>query len=224
MIKTDNIHNFLFSTHIHSSSISSGFTTKQTPELASIFTSHTHIGVRQIHSDSIWHADSEPEKSADGIITAKTNVLLYVKTADCVPMLYADKRKKIIGVSHQGWRGTLLRLPQKMVRAFEDKGANTKDIVVAIGPAIGACCYKIYGERKSLFAGEFGSITERIFIEQKNETYLNLLYLNYLQLIECGISKKNIDFFPFCTRCDAQRFYSYQRKDMEDEMVGFICS
>jgi len=215
--------NYYYSTKIHDSHFFSGFSTKKTPDLKKLFPTIKHIGMKQIHSDIIWNIDKKEDMAhGDGIITQQKNVLIYVRTADCVPIIFADKKKGIIGVSHQGWRGTLNRLPQKMVQKFIQIGSKKEDIVASIGPAIGICCYKIYGDRKKQFEKEFTDIKEKYIETRDNESYLNLQKLNYLQLIETGINSENLDTCDMCTYSNAELFFSYQRNDMKSEQKNFI--
>jgi copper oxidase (laccase) domain-containing protein len=103
-------------------------------------------------------------------------------------------------------------------------GGDKKDILVAIGPSIGTCCYDIDEERYYSFLEEFDGYSNKIFKIKRGKRYLNLAMLNYLQLLESGISEDNIDFFPFCTCCDTKRFFSFRRNDKKDygEMLSFI--
>lgn len=161
----------------------------------------------------------------DAVVTAAVNVALTVKTGDCVPIIFVDKSAGMIGISHQGWRGSLKKLPVKVVEKMIEKGAKKEKMVVAIGPAIGACCYDISDDRYYSFIEEFDGYANKIFSTRGGKKYLNLSLLNYLFLIDCGIKKENIDFFPFCTSCDKERFFSYRRdfkKKLYSEMFSFV--
>ncbi len=117
----------------------------------------------------------------DGLISKDRGVVLTVITADCAPIIYSDANKNIVGISHNGRKGTDLKLAVKMIKKFQALGSTLQDLRVAIGPAIGACCYPI-----------------------------NLVEENVGQLLESGLKKDQIDFFPFCTKCDSKRFFSYR--------------
>lgn len=162
---------------------------------------------------------------ADAVMTASVNIVLAVRTGDCVPMIFVDKQARIIAISHQGWRGSLKKLPVKVVEKMIEKGAKKEEIIISIGPAIGECCYDISDDRYYSFLEEFDGYANKIFSTRGGKKYLNLLLLNYLFLIDCGIKKENIDFFPFCTSCDKERFFSYRRdfkKKLYSEMFSFI--
>src|SRR5690606_2066666 len=127
------------------------------------------------------------------------NITLSVITADCVPIIFYDSTKKIIGISHQGWKGTLKKMPVQMIHNLKKVGSNPSDMFVAIGPSINECCYEVGADIAHQFASEFGEI---VVINRNNRTYVNLLRANYLQLISSGIHKNHIDYFPFCTSCN----------------------
>jgi len=189
------------------------------------------VFLEQTHSTNIAFFQSSSEEvfkkitETDGVITKDNDTVLVVRNADCLPLIFVDKENEVIGISHQGWRGGIKRMAQKMVNKMLSIGAKKEKIIVILGPAIGPCCYDIDEERYYQFKEEFDMYSDKIFSYQKRKIFLNLSLLNYLLLLEVGISKKNIDFFPFCTQCD-KRFFSFRRykKDKKDygEMFNFI--
>jgi hypothetical protein len=184
----------------------------------------------QIHSTNVTVFNSnlmeniERVSETDGVITEDTNSILTVITADCSPLMFVEKKLGIIGISHQGWRGSVKRLGQKMVKKIIELGGKKENIFVAIGPSIGQCCYNIEDERYYQFIEEFEDYADKIFHRHGGQLRLNLALLNYLQIKELGVPEKNIDHFPFCTRCDKKRFFSFRRDKKQDygEMFSFI--
>lgn len=184
----------------------------------------------QIHSTNVSIFKSnlmdslERVPETDGIVTKEFNSILTVITADCSPLIFVEKKHGIIGISHQGWRGSVKRLGQKMVKKIIELGAKKENIFVAIGPSIGGCCYYIDDDRYYQFIEEFDGYADKIFHRHQGKLHLNLALLNYLQIKELGVSEKNIDHFPFCTRCDKKRFFSFRRDKKQDygEMMSFI--
>jgi YfiH family protein len=145
-------------------------------------------------------------------------------TADCCPIIFAEKKEGIIGISHHGWRGSVKKFAVKIIDRMIDEGARKENINIAIGPAIGECCYDVDNDRYYEFREEFDGFTNKIFHHRGGRWHLNLAMLNYLLLLEVGIKKENIDFFPFCTKCDKDRFFSFRRdrKTIHSEMFSFI--
>lgn len=184
----------------------------------------------QIHSTNVTVFNSnfvdnvEKISETDGIISKDLNSVLTVITADCCPIMFVEKEIGIIGISHLGWRGSVKRLGQKMIKNIIELGGKKEEIMVAIGPTIGQCCYDVEDERYYQFIEEFDGYADKIFHRHQGKLHLNLALLNYLQIKELGIPEKNIDHFPFCTRCDKKRFFSFRRDKKEDygEMMSFI--
>lgn len=162
-------------------------------------------------------------RGVDGLVTEKKGVVLGVKVADCLPVLFFDKKKRIIGVAHAGWKGVLAEIGQEVVRKMKLLGSQPGDILVGIGPHIKSCCYSVGKDRRNKFFRKFGSLPEMIF-ENKNRIYLNLVVPLKVQLIEVGVLKKNIEDSSACTFCQNDEFFSY-RKDNEKtygEILGVI--
>jgi polyphenol oxidase len=184
----------------------------------------------QIHSTNISIFNSnlidnvEKIPETDGVITDDEKSILTVITADCCPIMFVEKKHKIIGISHLGWRGSIKRLGQKMINKIIELGGTKEDIIAAIGPAIGSCCYDIEDESYYEFREEFNGYADKIFHRHQGKLHLNLMLLNYLQLRESGLPEKNIDNFPFCTKCDKKRFFSFRRDKKQDygEMMSYI--
>lgn len=191
---------------------------------------NTIVIPEQIHSTnvSIFNSNSldnlQRILETDGVISKDTNSVLTVITADCSPLIFVEKKQGLIGISHQGWRGSVKRLGQKMVKKIIEMGGKKEDIFVAIGPSIGQCCYDVEDERYYQFIEEFEDYADKIFHRHNGKLHLNLALLNYLQIKELGVPEKNIDHFPFCTRCDNKRFFSFRRDKKKDygEMLSFI--
>lgn len=241
MIIYDSNLQIFYSTLINDDKVFSGFGTKalgdgrKTENLFNFFQTNWPgfkkiVIPEQIHSTNVTVFSSslldnlEKVSETDGIITKETDSILTVITADCAPIIFAEKTQGIIGVSHQGWRGSVRRLGQKMIKKIVELGGKKENIVAAIGPSIGECCYDIDDERYYQFIEEFDGYADKIFHRRQGKLHLNLSLLNYLQLTEIGVPEKNIDYFPFCTRCDKKRFFSFRRNSKADygEMVSFV--
>jgi YfiH family protein len=236
MIVYDQEKRYFFSTKINDSHFFAGFGTKYLSDSADNhdlqdFLKEHQFSVKRVflplqkHTTIIHTLSDEfsPRKIGDGSITPLKEMALAARTADCVPIVFVDKKKGIIGISHQGWKGTYDAMQQKMIEKLVSCGANKEDIIVAIGPSIGMCCYEIKNDVYKLFYKRYKQYEKSIFQKRGGKMYLNLLQLNYLLLKEQGLADDQIDYFPFCTYCDQDRFFSYRRdKHLEGEMINFI--
>ena len=171
----------------------------------------------QVHGDEILSVSAprgsifgpgEPVR-ADGLITAERDLYLGVLTADCVPLLLFDPRRSVVGAVHAGWRGTVQGIAHRAVRSMQQTfDCNAADIRVAIGPAVGPCCY-VVGEEVVRACLEIDPST-RPFLDPASEGRwkMNLSAINLHQLIATGIGRKNVTSFPLCTCCAKDLFFS----------------
>jgi YfiH family protein len=195
------------------------------------------VPMHQIHSAIIHRVESVPEKMlhGDGLITNVPGMLLTVRTADCVPVLIADRRKLAVGAFHAGWRGTLERIVEKglgeMRRQF---GSDPADLIAAIGPCIHACCYEVSDDFPDKFRAQFeyaDSLFEEVFdsnslhlkypllfLNQRapghgdaaSKVHLNLVESNRRQLLDGGLPEKNIWVSDLCTSCRKDLLFSHR--------------
>jgi polyphenol oxidase len=195
------------------------------------------VTIRQIHSDLIHCVAELPKEPlvGDGLITRMTGVLVGIQTADCLPIILVDAKKKAVGVFHAGWRGTVKRIVEKgvgeMRRWF---GTLPGDIRAAIGPGIHSCCYDVGPEVREQFESQF-AYAKDLFHETKEsdpvrekypllfmtarapghselptKIFLDLVEANRRQLIDAGISPKNIRASTLCTACHPDLLFSYR--------------
>lgn len=163
----------------------------------------------------------------DGLIDLKTkradavSHVLGVRVADCTPLLAVDPVAHVVGAAHAGWQGTKAGISANLVKAMCKTGAKPGNILVSIGPRIGMCCYNVPKERANMFKNYHD---DRVVTFADNNWYLDVGYVNYLQLLGSGVSKNNIDAPPICTACQNNEFFSYRRdtKETFGEMLGFI--
>lgn len=249
MIVFDHNLKIYYSSLINENSYFAGFSTKtlgdgRSINMVSDFFNRNNIEYKrvvvmeQIHSANIeFYSDllqaEGPLKNSnknmmisetDGVITQDNNVVLTIQTADCVPAVFTDRNSGTIGIAHLGWRGTLKKLQVKMIDEMIEQGSEIEDIKIAFGPAINDCCYDIRDDLYYSFREEFDQYSDQIFTVRGGKRYLNLTLLNYLLLTDRGIKKNSIDFFPFCTKCDKNKFFSFRRegKNLEGKMFSFV--
>ena len=175
--------------------------------------------VRQIHSDKILRADRAGVLGeADALITNQPGIMLAVRTADCLPILMADTRNHAIAAVHAGWRGTVNEIVPKTVSAMvEQFGTHPADVVIAIGPGIGACCFEVGPEVGIQFAQFF---PERSDLGQR--TKVDLVETNLRLLGRYDGRMRQIATSGLCSCCGVE-FHSYRRDRQEaGRMVSAI--
>lgn len=147
----------------------------------------------------------------DGLITNESGIALVTQYADCTPLLFCDPVKRVIATSHAGWRGTALMIGKCTVQKMtEEFGCNPEDIIVAIGPAIGKCCYEVDTPVYDAFK-KIGLCDEAIFTKTDNEHYmLDIKEANRRILVGCGIKSENIDVADLCTCCNSDELHSHR--------------
>lgn len=183
------------------------------------------VTMQQVHGNNITYITDAKDTlvlTSDGLVSGLSDITLTVKTADCVPIIFYDPESGLIGISHQGWKGTIEKLPQKMVEMMVHKGARIASLRVAIGPSIGACCYKIFGERRKMFEESFPEHLHRMFVQNGDDIMLNLTYLNYALLLEAGILPVHLEYVNACTSCNDKVYYSYNREKIAHSMYSYI--
>jgi polyphenol oxidase len=195
------------------------------------------LEAKQIHSAVVRRVNApirEPLPS-DGLITNKPSLLLAIKTADCVPIIVVDTKRRVIGVFHAGWRGTVARIVEKGVGEMRHQfGSLPRDLRAVIGPCIRRCCYSVGPEVRAEFHSQFtyaDDLFEEIFdanavhvrypllfLNQRApghgdlgpEIHLNLVEANRRQLLDAGVSEDSIETIEGCTACDPTRFFSHR--------------
>lgn len=183
---------------------------------------HRCITMNQMHGDGILtivgsgHENSpfppEEERQCDALVTDKPGIAIGIKTADCVPILLVDRVRRVIGVVHAGWRGTALNIAGKVIAAFvKDFRSREKDILAAIGPAIGQCCYQVDIPVYQAVTGWLGGSSLLRPCPEKDRWMLDLALGNRLQLEERGIPPDNIFSSGHCTSCLPDVFFSHRR-------------
>ena len=171
----------------------------------------------QVHGDRI-HRVSGGEPSifgpdaplqGDGLVTVEKGLYLGILTADCVPLLLLDPRRSVVGAVHAGWRGTAKGIAGKVVRTMCDEfGCESSDILVALGPAIGSCCYVVGDEVARAFVEKDRETRPFLQPEGSGRWKLNLEGFNRHQLINAGIRDRNITPSSLCTSCRKDLFFS----------------
>lgn len=190
------------------------------------------LTVTQTHGTDILIVDSPNADVAhflkiecDGIITNQRGIMIGIGVADCAPVLLVDPVKRIVAALHAGWKGTAYGIARKGVAAMIGNfGSKQSDIVAAIGPAIGPCCYEVDEPVRSAFAASEAEVWRQTSRETASGTWkLDVPSAVKLQLIDSGLLPGNVETSQYCVCCTQELFFSYRRdKGETGRHLGFI--
>lgn len=190
---------------------------------------HKITTLKQVHGDAIIDV-SEPQKNAgegDALATDRPGVLLGILTADCVPVLLVDPRRRVCAAVHAGWRGTAAKIVGKAVAHLSVRyGCDSADLLAAIGPAIGRCCFEVGPEVVESFRDAWEDDLDPFLDPRGRKGMIDLRGLNRLSLLETGISEERISVVGPCVSCANADFHSYRREGekagRQVSLVGFL--
>lgn len=149
----------------------------------------------------------------DGLITNEPGILLCTLYADCVPLFFLDTKNKAIGLGHSGWRGTVNKMGEAMLRAMKDAyGTRPEDVLAAIGPSICQDCYEVGREVAEAFMQSFPAKWDCLLKEssQEGKYQLNLWEANRRVLLHAGILKEHLEVTDLCTCCNSRVLFSHR--------------
>jgi polyphenol oxidase len=192
--------------------------------------------LKQIHS-ALLRPMQQPAAEVckgDASATNTPGILLAIQTADCVPILLVDPRKRTVAAIHAGWRGTLARITQKAVGRLQyEFGSKPADLLAAIGPSIGPCCYEVAADFVTKFTAQFADAQDYFDEPRSGEepnplqwlnmkppghqpppknVHLDLRRANRSQLLAAGVRPKNIFTSDLCTACRTDLLFSHRRE------------
>lgn len=164
----------------------------------------------QVHSKRVVFAeDAQQLKEVDAVATVSSDVPILLHYADCVPIIIFDPRRSALAVVHAGWRGTAAMIASEAVTALVNRaGSEAWDLIAAVGPAIGSCCYPTSAEAAKSLAS---TVTDgELFITLRDgQPCPDLQAINAMQLLERGLSI--VDVSDQCTACNSGLFYSHRK-------------
>jgi len=207
------------------------------------------VTLRQVHSDII-HVITSPRTGlvGDGLVTNQPGILLAIQTADCLPVVIVDAKRRAVGAFHAGWRGTIQRIVEKGIGALHMHfGSRPADLKVAIGPGIHKCCYEVGNEVRNQFYSQFpyaGTLFHEVqesdpvrekypllFLtarapghgELPKKIFLNLVEANRQQALSLGVPARNIEASELCTSCCSDLLFSHRgEKGKTGRMMGVV--
>jgi len=167
------------------------------------------VEAEQVHGASTAMVDGRvpaaPVAGCDALATAAPGVALLIRTADCLPLFFADARRGVVALAHAGWRGLAAGLPARVLAALRHTyHCAPEDITVAIGPSIRACCYEVGPE----FSRTFGGFVR----EARGRRTCDLTEAAITQLTRSGVHAGRILDTGCCTACETARWYSLRRE------------
>jgi YfiH family protein len=194
------------------------------------------VPLKQFHSGVVRFLAAPPVEPCrgDASFTDVPGLLLGIQTADCVPILLVDPKKRAVAAIHAGWRGTLSRIAEKTVGQMRMQfGAKPTDLIAALGPAIDGCCYEVGTELVTEFTSQFADAEEYFEELRTGEEPYPLQWLNMMppghqpppkhvrldvrkanraQLLAAGLRDKNIFVSDLCTSCHSSLLFSYRKE------------
>lgn len=150
----------------------------------------------------------------DGLVTNEKGIVLVTFFADCVPLYFVDPVKKVIGLSHSGWRGTVNRMGEKTIQKMEEVyGCRREELLTAIGPSICMSCYEVGEEVAEEFRKAFSEEEQKEILRKKeNGKYLlDLWRANYYIMVNAGVRPENIAVTDICTCCNGEELFSHRK-------------
>ena len=194
-----------------------------------VFTHQTHTtNVRVVTKEDRGNGITRERNffDTDGLVTNEKDVCLVTFFADCVPLYFLDPVKKVIGLTHSGWRGTVGKIGLETVRVMKENfGCDPGDILAAVGPSICQDCYEVSKDVIDQFKENFDSkYWDDLFYEKENGKYqLDLWKANEIVFIEAGIKKEHMVISNVCTHCNSDIFFSHRTTgDKRGNMCGFL--
>ncbi|MCG3205582.1 MAG: hypothetical protein KCHDKBKB_02304 [Elusimicrobia bacterium] len=177
---------------------------------------------KQIHSDIRLMVDHIPPGEGDALITQRTRSFVGVKTADCVPVLVADIKTRVVAAIHAGWRGTHLRIAEKTIHDLKKHwGVHPKNCIAAIGPSACGRCYEIGPDVVGKFRKEFFEEAESFISETSQKTaFMDTSKANAQQLMNTGLLPNNIYLSSHCTMHQNQFFFSHRKEGKHNPTLG----
>lgn len=182
--------------------------------------------VWQVHSADAVYADAPrpmhlDHHKADIILTDKPEVTLYMRFADCVPILFHDPKKGVVGITHAGWMGTVRGACAATVKAMQERyGSKPKDILAAVGPSIGVDHYEVGADVILQVEQAFGSDAKRLIQTRDGKTYLDLWVANRAQLEKSGVEQ--IEVAGLCTACHLDDWFSHRAEKGKTGRFGAL--
>jgi len=179
--------------------------------------------LEQVHGTEVYFAQratETPYPKADAIATNRRSLAVVVLTADCVPILLADEKSRVVAAIHAGWRGVYNNIVRSALSHLYNRfGIHPKELHVALGPSIGSCCYEVSDELATNFSERWGA---EYVSEKEGKSHLDLPGLITDQLFRYGVEFHRVQKRGQCTLCHQKRYFSYRGGDERGRLVSGV--
>lgn len=179
-----------------------------------------------VHGTDIVYADAprpleQPSVKADILFTDNSNVTLFMRFGDCVPILFHDPVKKIVGIAHAGWMGTVRGVAESAVQGMQSHyGCKPENIIAGIGPSIGVDHYEVGADVISQFQEKYKQDADKVLQTRNESTHLDLWTANALQLKNAGVEQ--IQISNICTACHLDDWFSHRAEKGKTGRFGAL--
>ena len=174
--------------------------------------------LHQVHGVAVHRAPWEGRPTGDAAVAEAPGLLLGIETADCQPVLLVDPARRAVAAAHAGWRGTAAGVARAALDALVAGGTRPADVIAALGPNIGPCCYEVGPELVEAFGPGGGAFFRP---GRGDRLMLDVRAANVAQLRAAGVGA--IHHVSDCTRCEADKYHSYRREGKEGgRMISFV--
>ena len=188
------------------------------------FLPSTPVWLDQVHGpevtvvdDAARRGDDAPWPRADGAATRLTGVVLAVRVADCLPVLFSDVAGSVIGIAHAGWRGLAAGVLENTVAAM---ACPPRNLLAWLGPAIGASAFEVGDDVRDAFVAADAGAAGAFAHGRDGKWLASLDALARRRLARAGVT--NVSSADLCTASDPARFFSYRRDRSPGRMAAFI--
>jgi len=179
-----------------------------------------------VHSSEVVAVDAPfgeayASPRADALVTDRPEVTLFLRFADCVPVLLFDPRRRAVGIAHAGWKGTLAKIAAATVRVMTERyGSRPADILAGIGPSIGPCHYEVGPEVVAQTRTAFGAGADELLVRSNGSYHLDLWAANARALRQAGVER--IETSGLCTACRSDEFFSHRAEKGKTGRFGAL--
>jgi len=175
--------------------------------------------LRQVHGISVVSLSASTPLStstveADAWVISQSKQAVAVYVADCMPVFAYDPKSRTLGLAHAGWRGTKAGVVPAMLGKMKEQGAAMKDVVAAIGPHVGPCCYVVSPETASQFPAQ-------AVHETPNGLVVDLAEAAVMQFQAAGGDRKQVSVCGTCTASNPDQLFSFRRDKSDSRMMAF---